>query len=114
MATPHVKLPRTVLLGLVRGASQKIVETNRPHSPHYWWHDRELCWLLLRNIQPRNMHAISMHRAYSGYYTYLQVELQCNNLHFEKIIRCGVTRASVEAADCHITKRLSCLTDYKI
>ena len=29
MATPHVKLPRTVLLGLVRGASQKIVETSR-------------------------------------------------------------------------------------
>ena len=50
MATPHAKLPRTVLLGVVRGASQKIAETNRLQSLHYWWHDRELCWLLLRNM----------------------------------------------------------------
>ena len=26
-----------------------------------------------------------MHHAYSGYYAYLQVELQCNNPHFEKL-----------------------------
>ena len=44
------------------------------------------------------MHAISMHRAYSGNCAYLQVELQCNNTHFEKIIRCEVTSAFVEVA----------------
>ena len=45
------------------------------------------------------MHAISMHHAYSGYYVYLQVELQCNNPHFEKIFDVEKTMQAVQRAE---------------
>ena len=46
-----------------------------------------------------------MHHAYSGYYVYLQVELQCNNPHFEKIIRCGENDAGRSKRRDHISER---------
>ena len=50
MATPHTKPPRAVLLGVVRGASQKTTETSRLPALRCSWHYQELGSPILRNM----------------------------------------------------------------